>query len=504
MIDDQADVIAFLSDPASYAEGDAIEKIETHISLIFLCGDRAYKLKRAVKLPYLDFSTARLRATACIAELQLNRRTAPELYLQVKPVWRRADGRVGWDGEVPIDHVVVMVRYPQDCILDEIARKNGLGVPLIHALAAHIAEFHAGAAIHREMGGSVAMQRVATATLDCLQECANAGFGAVEIDALREKWQLELSRLGSLLDQRREAGKIRRCHGDLHLRNICLLDRGPVLFDCLEFSEDLATIDVLYDLAFLLMDLVHRGHRSKANLLLNRYLDSTSEDDGLTEVPFFISLRAAIRAHVSATAARFAANQNAEDEARSYLALAGPVLDRPCPRLIAIGGLSGSGKSTLAARLAPDLGPIPGARILRSDVLRKRRFGVAPETRLPESAYAPDVTGAVYRDLSAKAESALRSGYHVIIDAVALRPEERTAFVDVATVVGVPFTGFWLRAPAPVMAERIRRRSDDASDATTEVLEKQLHNDPGPLDWHRIEAAGDLDATLQAARKALT
>ena len=190
-----------------------------------------------------------------------------------------------------------------------------------------------------------------------------------------------------MLDRRGAAGKVRRCHGDLHLRNVCLFEGKPTLFDCLEFSDELASVDVLYDLAFLLMDLEHRGLADFANLVLNRYLDLTGEDDGLAALPLFLSLRAAIRAHVTAAAMERAAQSAAEPamaaEARRYLELAAQFLRPRSCRLIAIGGLSGTGKSTLAAALAPCL----GARVLRSDVIRKRLFGVAPETQLPASAY---------------------------------------------------------------------------------------------------------------------
>ena len=499
MADDQRDVIAFLADPGSYGAGvDRVERLETHISLVFLAGDSAYKLKRAVKYPYLDFSTAALRGEACATELALNRRSAAELYLTVKTIGRDADGRIGWDRGEPVDHVVVLRRFEQERVLDNIAQTHGLDPPLIHALAAHIAEFHAGTDIRLAQGGATAMAKVAA---DAIRNCRDAGLDPERIDKLNRAWQSELQRLAPLLDRRRDAGRVRRCHGDLHLRNICLLDSGPVLFDCLEFSEDLATIDVLYDVGFLLMDLIHRGHNDDANRLLNRYLDLTTEEDGLAAVPFFVSLRAAIRAHVAATAAQFADRGTQIAEAHRYLDLAHASLHRPSPVLVAIGGLSGSGKSSLAARLAADLGPVPGARPLRSDVLRKRRFGIAPETPLPDSGYAPEVTEAVYTDIATKAAAALAAGDSAVIDAVSLAPEERASFAAVARNAGVRFIGLWLEAPPAVMAARIAARRGDASDATTEILERQLRSNPGRLDWHRIDASGEVEATLSAARR---
>jgi len=263
---------------------------------------------------------------------------------------------------------------------------------------------------------------------------------------------------------------------------------------------------VLYDVAFLLMDLGHRGHRELANLVFNRYLDLTEEDHGLSAMPLFQALRAVIRAHVTATAAARAKSGEAETvlrEARSYLDHAeGALASRP-PRLVAIGGPSGSGKSSLAARLAPEVGVLPGARILRSDVLRKRRFGLEPETPLPPEGYTAAVTAQVYRDLRNRAATALRAGYSAIIDAVALRPAERREFADVAAESGAPFTGIWLQAAPGQMRARIAARRGDASDATGDILDRQLSIETGPLDWTRLDAGADPDAVLAAARRAL-
>jgi len=306
-----------------------------------------------------------------------------------------------------------------------------------------------------------------------------------------------------LLDRRAAAGKVRRGHGDLHLRNVCLFEGRPTLFDCLEFSDELASVDVLYDLAILLMDLEHRGRADFANLVLNRYLDLTGEDEGLAAMPLFLSSRAAIRAHVTAASMQRAMQHEAKEglaaEARSYLNLSGLLLRPRSCRLVAIGGLSGTGKSTLAAALAPSL----GARVLRSDVIRKRLFGVAPEIRLPASAYTPKVSRRVYQTLRQEAAAALVAGYSVIIDAVSLKPAERQSLVAVAEAAGVPFTGVWLAAPSAAMLRRLRARRHDASDASPEVLAQQLQQNPGTLDWVRIDAGTGLAECLSAASRAL-
>jgi uncharacterized protein len=507
--DAQREAIAFLRDPSSYPPAaGTVEAIETHASLVFLAGSYAYKLKRAVRYPYLDFSTLAQRLAACAAELRLNRRTAPQLYLEVRAIVRRTDGSLAWGRELgePIDYVVVMRRFAEADLLDSVARRGGLSAPVMRALAAHIAGFHDKAERRPEAGGGAAMRGLVDSNMGVLRECRDAGFDAAQIERLERALEGELARVAGLLDERRALGKVRRVHGDLHLRNICLLDGRPVLFDCLEFSEELATIDVLYDLAFLLMDLDHRRLHDLANLVLNRYLDLSEEDDGLALLPLFLALRAVIRAHVTATMAAHGWGGTpaaAFAEAGRYLGAAEAAL-RPEPaRLVAVGGLSGSGKSALAARLAPGLGAPPGARLLRSDVLRKLRFGSAPEEPLPPEAYTEQVSALVYHDLAGRAAAALRAGRPAVIDAVALRPEERQAFAAVAAAAGVPFTGLWLEAPAVTLQARLAARQDDASDASEAVLEQQLQSDPGPIAWRRIDAGGDLDATLAAARRAL-
>jgi uncharacterized protein len=507
--DDQRAVIAFLTRPSSYGPGiDRVEQIETHVSLIFLAGDLAYKLKRAVKLPYLDFSTAEQRRAACAAELALNRRTAPSLYLNLRRIGRAANGKIDFVEDRPaLDWVVVMRRFEQAKLFDALAQKGELDGALMDALADHIAQFHAAAEPRPDHGAAAALAAIAETNHQVLTEIAGDIFPAEHVAALLARWRQALAAATSIIEARRMEGKVRRCHGDLHLRNICLVDGKPVLFDCLEFSEALASIDILYDLAFLLMDLEHRRLPALANRVLNRYLDRTAGDDGLAAMPLFLSLRAGIRAHVTATALGNAADRDRKsemaEEARRYLDLALQFVEPQPRRLIAIGGLSGSGKSTIAAALAPELGLRPGARVLRSDVIRKLALGAAPETRLPAEAYTPEITRRVYDALQTRARAALDAGYTAIIDAVSLMPEERQAFAEVARRAGVPFTGLWLEAGPGVMSGRIGERRGDASDATADVLAAQLRQDPGLIDWTRIDASGGRDESMAAVRRAL-
>jgi hypothetical protein len=507
--EDQRDVVAFLRDPSSYGPGvDRVEVIETHASLVFIAGERVFKLKRAVAYPYLDFSTVDLRRRACAAEVALNRRTAQALYEEVRGVFRDADGTIGFspNGEA-LDWVVVMRRFDQALLFDALAETGGLERYMMDQLADHIAQFHASAEQHFDRGGAAEMADLAEVQYRCLAAPSRAGFSLDRAEGILKKWQERVAVFAELLDSRRAAGKVRHCHGDLHLRNICLLYGKPTLFDCLEFDEDLASIDVLYDLAFLLMDLEYRGLGHFANRVFNRYLDRGEEDDGLATLPFFLSLRAAIRAHVTATALDHANDAEAgakmARDARRYFDLAERLLQpQPC-RLVAIGGLSGAGKSTLAENLAPELGLRPGARVLRSDVTRKLLLGVDPEERLPASAYTREISARVYDALCRKAAVGLAAGYTVVIDAVALTAEERGSFAEVARAAAVPFSGLWLEARPEAMADRIRGRVRDASDASPEILDEQLRHDTGNIDWVRIDAGGRAEDCLAVARRSL-
>ena len=504
---DQAAVIAFLADSASHG-GAPVQRIDTHASIVFLAGERAFKLKRSVRFSYLDYSTPALREQACRAELALNRRTAPELYEEVCPVTRAPDGRLAFGGAgAAVDWVVVMRRFDQDTLFDRMAERGQLSGRLMFDLAEQIARFHAAADVDHEAGGSAGM--VATTASDArnLRAAIPATLEAAAVEALIAATRAELARVAPLLEARRRAGKVRHCHGDLHLRNICLVAGRPTLFDCVEFNRLISTIDVLYDLAFLLMDLHARGLNPFGNAVFNRYLDLRDESDGLAAMPLFLSVRAAVRAHVDAAAAirheQPEAQARTRDEARRYLAQSIDLLKPQPPRLLAIGGLSGSGKSTVAYGLAPDFGSPPGARVLRSDVVRKRMFGAALTDRLPSSAYAGAVGERVFQRMREEAAAALAAGRSVIADAVYARAAERDAIAAVARKAGVPFVGLWLEASADVLAARIAARRGDASDATAAVLRQQQTYDLGRIDWHRLDAGGPPATVVHASRQIL-
>jgi predicted kinase len=310
-------------------------------------------------------------------------------------------------------------------------------------------------------------------------------------------------RLRPLLLARGSKGLVRRGHGDLHLANIALIDGRPLPFDAIEFDPMIAAGDVLYDLAFLLMDLIERGFKRPANLVLNRYLSETGRDedlDGLAALPFFMSLRAAIRAKVVAAQMRQAdAGRRVElgESAKVYFDLALRLLAPPSPVLVAIGGLSGTGKSTLARALAPYLAPEPGAVIARSDVERKKLFGVDETERLSEEAYGVDVNAKVYARIYDKSARVLAARCSAIADAVFARADERAAIADVAARNSARFHGIFLVADLGKRLERIGERVSDASDADASVARRQEEYAFDNVEWLRIDASGPLEDTLK-------
>lgn len=499
-IEDQAETLTFLESEAALL-GLPVDAITTHISTVLMAGDRAFKLKRAVRFPYLDFSTVAHRLAFCESELVLNRRTAPDLYLRVRRITREADGQLAFDGTGPlIDAVVEMRRFAQRDLLDDMAQRDALTPGLITNLAHGIAQFHRGAAVSLDHGGAAGIAAVLDMNDRSLREVALVPDEAA--DTLRAAFQSAFERHAPMLEERRLAGKVRRCHGDLILRNICLVDDVPTMFDCIEFDDDIATIDVLYDLAFLLMDLWHRDRGDLANLLFNRYLDETNETSGIGPMPFLMAVRAAIRAHVTAAQAVGQPPGKAANtlkEAGAYHDLVLSLLAGSDATLLAVGGLSGSGKSTVAACVASHLGPPPGARVLNSDRIRKDAYGVSAVTHLPQSAYLPEVSARVYTSFREEAGQALAAGYAVIADAVFDRPSERSAIEATAAKSGVAFQGVWLDASTTgLLMSRIANRRNDPSDATAEVLLDQVRHDSGDITWQHLAAEADPATTRDA------
>jgi aminoglycoside phosphotransferase family enzyme/predicted kinase len=510
--EDQIKVLNFMALPRAYPDRPAtVERIDTHASIVFLAGSLAYKVKRAVKYAFLDFSTLEKRHQACLNELRINRRTAPQLYLDLVPITRDSDGlfSLGGAGEVA-EWALRMRRFDQACLYERMAEEGRLGILAMRPLAEVIAAFHASADRCLTQDQAVLPLEGVLSDNESVLAANSDLFPALEARALTKASREALAALSPLLEARARGGYVRHCHGDLHLRNIVEIEGKPVLFDAIEFDDSLATIDVLYDLAFLLMDLGKRGLAAHANAVLNAYLDekgSTGNLLGLAALPLFLSMRAMIRAKVeilrASKADRREIKGEARSEARAYFALARAFHAPAERRLIAIGGLSGSGKSAVAAAIAPHVGAFPGAVHVRSDVERKRLFGVGPQTRLPGRAYAAEISDEVYAICRERARLALKAGRTVIVDAVHAKPEERAAIESLAAEAGVRFTGLWLEAPREVMRARVAKRQGDVSDATPSVVDEQLRYEIGPQSFEIIDAGLPLERVVAASLDAI-
>ena len=489
-LEDQSEVIRFLSDPSTYGATDKVEVIETHISVVFLVGDRAFKLKRAVKLPYADFSTPDLRRHYCQRELELNGRAAPEIYRAIRRITRSRDGRLVFEGSgEPVDFVVEMLRFDQRDLFDRMAADHRLTTAIMEETADRIIAFHKTAPIMHTEGGAANIAGVLAINEAGFQ--TSHVFDDAVIEALNRRFRQMLDHHATLLNQRETKGCVRLCHGDLHLRNLFFGADGPRMFDCIDFNDKIATIDTLYDLAFLLMDLWHGGEKHFANIVMNGYLDRTDEETGLALLPFFMAVRAAIRAHVTGTRIEEDGDHDGSltASAVSYVDLASDLLKKQQPVLIALGGFSGSGKSTLAEHLAPKLGLPPGARIQESDRIRKAMFGTPPRERLPLQAYQPEVSARVYRDLVRRCIEGASGGAAVIVNAVFDRPEDRQMIEQAARDHGIVLHGFWLDVDRQTLIKRVKARPKGVSDADLDVLEKQLSKDIGVMGWTRIDAS---------------
>lgn len=491
----QERVFALLCDPAHHAD---VQRIDTHAASVFLEGDRALKVKRAVRFPFLDYSTLEKRKAACEEEINVNRKFAPHIYRRVVPITQGTDGTLTLDGHGrPVEYAVEMTRFDDGKTVDHLARASALDGDLVDAIADAIAAVHRNAPPVPADSWLQSIPKLITDNSHALR--AAACFSADEIEELGTASHAAFSRLQPLLEQRARKGFVRRCHGDLHLANIVVIDQKPVLFDAIEFDEKIASIDVLYDFAFVLMDLLRYGKRDAANALLNRYLLVTPVDnlDALSTLPLLMSIRAAIRAHVLLARGDAATIE----DARAYFDLAKQLIHPRPATLIAVGGLSGTGKSVLARTIAAHLLPAPGAIVLRSDALRKQMFGLGDEERLPESAYQPEVSGKVYELLSQRAGRILSQGHSLIADAVFSRESERAAILDVARRSHVRFVGIFLVADLKTRQSRISRRTADASDATAEIAQFQEQYDIGTVDWAIIDASGTPEETLRACYK---
>jgi aminoglycoside phosphotransferase family enzyme/predicted kinase len=497
-VSEQARQEAVLSFLATGANG-APTRIDTHASIVFLEHNRVLKIKRAVRLPFLVYSSLARRKLACDEELLVNKRNAPAIYRRVVPITRSARGfEIGGSGEV-VEWAVEMARFDERQTFDHLGARGEITAGLGEALAEAMLTSHDGAP--RSDGSRWLASIPGLIDRNTERFRTVASLRPDDVKRLHRASRAQMDEHLPLLQQRAAKGLVRHCHGDAHLGNIVLIDGKPVLFDAIEFDPVIATTDVLYDLAFPLMDLVHFEAAVPANRLFDRYLQASWHDnaEALNLLPLFLSIRAAIRAHVLFTKDEQSSDRAVAIQARRYFDLAMRLVSPRQPSLVAVGGRSGTGKSVLARSLAATLAPPPGGLLLRSDVIRKDLFGVDPLTALPATAYEPAVTARVYHTMAERAAIVLRQGISVVLDAAYLREDEREGLPALAAASGAAFHGLFLDADINERLKRIATRRLDASDANRDVAMMQESYDIGKLDWAKVDASGPPDQTLTRA-----
>jgi len=509
-------LIAALGEPARYPHPvERVERLETHISWVLLAGEYAYKLKKPVALGFLDFTTLAARKRCCEEELRLNRRTAPELYLSVVAITgSEADPALDGDG-VAIEYAVKMRRFDQAGLLDRVAKRGALTPALVDEIARGIAAFHARIAVAPPASPFGRPDQVTAPPLANFEHVARLigpSPDVPQLERLRAWTAREGERLAPAFAARKAGGFVRECHGDLHLGNIALVDGVPTPFDCIEFNDELRWIDVMNEVAFLVMDLLDHRLPTTAYRCLNAYLEATGDYGGLAVLNYYLVYRAMVRAKVACIRAHQAgisadARGAAEGEYWGYFHLAERLARLGGPALVLMHGLSGSGKTTVAQELLERIGAVR----VRSDVERKRLHGLAAGARTQSAVaggiYGAEATRLTYARLAEAAASAIRARWPAIVDATFLRRSERDAFRALARNLGAPFAILSCQAPEAVLRERIAARAQsgrDASEADLAVLTRQLEvEEPLAGDELRDTVVLDSSAGLQAAADAI-
>ncbi|MGW8193839.1 MAG: bifunctional aminoglycoside phosphotransferase/ATP-binding protein, partial [Desulforhopalus sp.] len=462
----------------------SFEVIETHISWVLLTGLYAYKIKKPVNFGFLDFSTLEKRHFYCEEELRLNRRLARQIYLEVVTISRSGD-RLSLNGQgEAVEYAVKMIEFPQSAQLDSLSAGGQLDDHLMDKLAERVAAFHLSSESASEengFGGVVRVQKAVMENFAHLRDSVKDPAIARRLGKLEQWSRSQLQQMTKLIEQRKREGFVRLCHGDMHLRNIAVWDGEIIIFDCIEFNKDLHLIDVISEVAFLVMDLEAREHGELANFFLNKYIEITGDYQGLKLLRFYKVYRALVRAKVDILRTFQEPSGSAEyehilDDFVNYIRLAEQYSRVRTPHLMINHGLSGSGKSAVSRSLATRFSAIQ----IRSDVERKRLFAKEKFGRnglVEEGPYDPDVTWKVYSHLAEVAKILLSAGYPVIIDATNLKAAQRQRFITLARSLEVPWCILSYTAPVDVLRERIYKRmreGNDVSDATADILEHQI------------------------------
>jgi aminoglycoside phosphotransferase family enzyme/predicted kinase len=461
---------------------EQIELVETHISWVLLTGEYVYKIKKPVDFGFLNFSTLERRKHYCEEELRLNQRLAHELYLAVVPIGGSPDQPILYASKGAFEYAVKMRQFPQSQQLDRVLARGELRPEQLDEVAVLLAGFHQriqSASPAQDYGDPDHVYRPVHENFQQIAQHLPDDEQSATLQELEDWSERCFVQVRPTISQRKMAGFVRECHGDLHLSNLAWYHDAPLVFDCIEFNPNLYWIDIINDIAFLVMDLQDRGQWSLAYRLLNVYLERTGDYEGMSVLRFYLVYRAMVLAKVNAIRLAQAAGnpeliQQSRDDFLNYLNLAVRYIDRVQPMLVITRGLSASGKSVVAAELLERLGAIR----IRSDVERKRLYGIDANESASASPnagiYTPEATLKTYARLYELAGVIIEAGYPVIIDAAFLRRDERERFQQLAQQHQVSFVILDIRAPEHVLRQRISKRRNDVSDATLDVLGQQL------------------------------
>jgi len=488
-------------------EGTGVRVLETHISFVLLTGRFAYKIKKAVDLGFLDFRALSSRLFYCHEELRLNRRTAPDIYLGVVAITGSVEAPALGGCGPAIEHALKMREFPQDALAIHALARGEVSPALIDALALQVANLHGAARAVDPVGlrgGPELALRLALGNFERMRAHVADPGDSSQLNGLRAWMESEHAAIAAIMRDRQGRGRVRECHGDLHLGNIAVMEGRPLIFDCLEFSEDLRWTDVMSDVAFLVMDLRRSGRRDLAHRFLTAYLEIAGDYDGLRTLRFYLVYRAIVRAMVACTRAGQLAPGSTRDglvaEFRDYLGVARDFVRERRPAIVITHGFSGCGKTTSAQSLVEAIG---GVRI-RTDVERKRMHGLRPTDRHPDGIgaelYSGGVTRWVYRRVLALTEVSVSAGFPTVVDGAFLWRWQRDMFRDLAQTLDVPFLIVTFDASEATLRARVARRmqdATDASDADLAVLERQIRSHD-PLDPGETEKSVAIDAEIPA------
>ncbi|HEY9617097.1 MAG TPA: AAA family ATPase [Microcoleaceae cyanobacterium] len=456
---------------------EPIQLIQTHVSYVLLTGDFAYKVKKPVNFGFLDFSTLEKRHHFCNEELRLNQRGAAELYLAVLPIVQVGEQfQLDGVGEA-VEYVVKMRQFPQSALFTEVYDRGELTESLLEQLAQELAEFHRKAAINdyiRRFGEVAQIRQAIDENYEQTQTYIGRAQTQAQFDETRHYTDRLFAEQNGLFEQRIQQNWIRECHGDVHLRNIALWQNQIYLFDCIEFNESFRFVDVMFDIAYIIMDLDVRDRRDLSNRFMNAYVEQMGDWEGLQVLPLYLSRQSYVRAKVTSfllddPSIDAAAKQDITESAARYYRLAWEYTQPREGRLILMSGLSGSGKSTLARQLAAQMGGVH----LRSDAVRKHLAGIPLAAAGKDDLYSPEMTQRTYDRLLQLGVTLAKQGYTVILDAKYDRQALRQPAIEQAEAHRLPLQIIHCTAPIEVLQDRLRQRQGDISDANVDVLLKQ-------------------------------